>query len=145
MHKQVLIPFVIAAAWAGSALASPSRPVRIEVKTVLAGVHPGTFTTSGAPLCRRGSSRDRILVPFRHAGGRWSFRFRKTFACADGSGTFAVDESGQLLDGASRWHGRWTIVAGTGAYSKLHGAGTVAGDELPGRVDDHMTGSVSLG
>ena len=126
-------------------VAGPARQVKIETRTMLQGVHPGTFTTSGAGLCRRGTSRDKVLMVPRHSGGHWSFHFRKTFTCADRSGTFVTEETGLRLDGAVKWHGRWTIVAGTGAYAALSGAGTLVGDELPGSVNDHLVGSISFG
>ena len=61
---------------AGGALATPSMPVKIEVKTILTRAdHPGTFTTSGAGLCRRGTSKDRVLVQPRRIGNAYRFHF----------------------------------------------------------------------
>ncbi len=135
---------LILLAAAEPALPAALTPVKIEVKTNLTKAsHPGTFTTSGAALCRRGTSSDKEIAPPRRSGDHWSFHFRKTFTC--GSGTFAAIMQGRLVVGRPTWSGAWKIVAGTGAYAKLRGAGTLVGDELPGRVNDHLAGSVHFG
>ena len=52
---------------------------------------------------------------------------------------------GRWVVGTPTWSGTWKIVGGTGAYSRLRGAGKVVGDELPGKVNDHLVGSVQFG
>ncbi len=142
MKRFLLAGAAIAAlAIAGSALATPPTPVTIEVKTIFADGF-GTFTTSGAGLCLSGTTTDTGFASGFQSGSHVIFHVRKTFTCADGSGTFTTLIQAQLVFVAPADSFTWTIVTGTGAYANLHGTGTGVGDELPGEVDDHFVGSV---
>jgi hypothetical protein len=67
----------------------------------------------------------------------------RTYACADGSGTFSVAvkykkfSEGPTL-GTLSITGTWEIVNGTGAYSKLQGHGSLLSIFDPG-VDGGLT------
>lgn len=125
----------------GSALATPPTPVTIEVQTVFANGF-GTFQTSGAGLCPTGTTTDQTIATGFQSNMRVTFIVLKTFACADGSGTFSAALQVQYVFGAPTDSFTWAIVRGTGAYTNLRGTGSGVGDELPGEVDDHFVGSV---
>src|SRR6516164_4185200 len=127
-------------AGAGSALATTSTPVTIEVIT--ASPAGGTFTTSGAGLCPSGTTTDQNFGTGGQSGFHANFHDRKTFTCADGSGTFTANVQAHLIFGAPADSFTWNILSGTGAYTKLHGSGSGVGDELETGVNDHFVGSV---
>ena len=132
---------VAALAGAGSALATTPAPVTIEVITSFE-TGTGTFTTSGAGLCASGTTTDQVRTtppqPKTHA----NFHDRKTFTCADGSGTFTANVQAHLVFGSPTDTFTWNILSGTGAYTNLHGSGNGVGDELPTAIDDHFAGAV---
>ena len=127
-------------AGAGSALAATPTPVTIEVITTSpAG---GTFTTSGAGLCPSGTTTDQNFGTGGQSGFHANFHHRKTFTCADGSGTFTANVQAHLIFGSPTDSFTWNILSGTGAYTNLHDSGNGIGDELPTETVDHFTGAV---
>ena len=128
-------------AGAGSALATTPTPVTIEVKTLFA-TGTGTFTTSGAGLCPSGTTTDQVFGTGGQSGFHANFHDRKTFTCADGSGTFTANVQAHLIFGAPTDTFTWNILSGTGAYTNLRGSGHGVGDELPTGIDDHFVGAV---
>ena len=127
-------------AGAGSALAATPTPVTIEVITTSpAG---GTFTTSGAGLCPSGTTTDQNFGTGGQSGFHANFHHRKTFTCADGSGTFTANVQAHLIFGSPTDSFTWNILSGTGAYTNLHGSGNGIGEELPTEIVDHFTGAV---
>ena len=130
----------VAFAIATAAAAAQPRAVKIEVKTPTNG-GAGTFTTSGAGLCRRGATHDRIFTRPK-AGNHWALRFRKTFRCSNHAGTFVV-EVGAHVNGV-RASGGWKIVNGTEAYAKLEGSGSFAARGTATGFLDHYRGTISL-
>src|SRR5262245_10909103 len=77
MRTIILTASGLAAAVAiATAAAAQPRAVKIEVKTPTAG-GAGTFTTSGAGLCGRGATHDKIFTR-PNAGNHSTLRFRKT-------------------------------------------------------------------
>jgi hypothetical protein len=98
------------------ALALPSAAAPTKVTLTLVGAHPlgkefheGTFNAS-APLCPSGDWAG-------NGGGR------RTFTCADGTGTFMVSFDGNLehTQGST---GPWQILGGSGPNATLRGLGT---------------------
>jgi len=112
---------VAALAGAGSALATTPTPVTIEVIT--ASPAGGTFTTSGAGLCPSGTTTDQNFGTGGQSGFHANFHDRKTFTCADGSGTFTANVQAHLIFGAPADSFTWNILSGTGAYAKLRAKG----------------------
>ena len=131
---------VAALAGAGSALATTPTPVTIEVIT--SSPAGGTFTTSGAGLCPSGTTTDQNRGTPPHGKFHANFHDRKTFTCADGSGTFTADVQAHLIFGAPADTFTWNILSGTGAYTNLRGSGNGVGDQLPTEIDDHFAGAV---
>ena len=87
---------VAAFAGAGPALATTPTPVTIEVTTLIA-TGTGTFTTSGAGLCPSGTTTDQVFGTGDQSGFHANFHDRKTFTCADGSGTFTANVQAHLV------------------------------------------------
>jgi len=102
----------------------------------------GTFTTSGAGLCPSGTTSDQGFGAPPRGETHANFHVRKTFTCADGSGTFTANIQAHLIFGAPTDSFTWNILRGTGAYTNLHGSGSGIGDELATEVDDHFVGAV---
>jgi hypothetical protein len=132
---------VAALAGAGSALATTPTPVTVEVQT-LSATGTGTFTTSGAGLCPSGTTSDQVFGTPPRAKFHANFHDRKTFTCADGSGTFTANVQAHLIFGSPTDSFTWNILSGTGKYANLHGSGSGVGHELETGVNDHFTGSV---
>ena len=141
-HTIILIASVVAAAF-GSATPATAQPraVRVEVKTPRSG-GAGTFTASGAGLCRRGTTRDKIFT-LPSAANHWTVHVRKTFSCSNRSGTFVVEMRAHVA--GTHASGSWKIVSGSGAYAKLEGAGNLVTDVQPVNFLDHFSGTVSFG
>jgi len=141
MRKIVLTASALAAAFtvATAATAQP-RGVEIEVKTPNTG-GAGTFTASGAGLCRRGATHDKIFT-LPAPGNHWTLHFRKKFSCRNHAGTFVVEVRGHVT--GTHASGGWKIVSGTGAYAKLEGSGSVVADGTATGFLDHYRGTVSF-
>jgi hypothetical protein len=141
MRTIILTASALAAAFAiATAATAQPRAVKIEVKTPING-GAGTFTTSGAGLCRRGATHDKIFT-LPKAGNHWTLHFRKTFSCSNHAGTFVLEVRGHATDGHAS--GGWKIVAGAGAYAKLEGSGSVAAEATATSFLDHYRGTISL-
>ena len=132
---------VVALAGAVPALATTPTPVTIEV-TSLVATGTGTFTTSGAGLCPSGTTTDQVFGTGDQSGFHANFHDRKTFTCADGSGTFTANVQAHLIFGSPTDSFTWNILSGTGKYTNLHGSGSGVGDELETGVNDHFAGAV---
>jgi hypothetical protein len=141
MRTIILTASVLAAAFAtATAATAQPRAVQIEVKTPKTG-GAGTFTTSGAGLCPRGATHDKIFT-LPSAGNHGTLHLRKTFTCSNHSGTFGVEVRAQVA--GTHASGRWKIVTGTGAYAKLEGSGTFATNVAPTSFLDHYRGTISF-
>ncbi len=75
------------------------------------------------------------------------FDVRKTFSCADGSGTFTLRIRAvvRLCDPYDR--GTWVVESGTGSYTQLSGSGLLVGSCLPDActaagITDHLVGKM---
>ena len=99
---------------------------------------PGTFTSS-IPECPTGRSYDvRGMVRF----GPDVFRGTRMFVCDSGIGSVTVNVSARF--GESGSVGTWSIVAGSGAFSRVHGAGRLVGTPLEDGIQDNYTGTVTV-
>lgn len=145
MKKLRLIAlFVVLAAMvmsANAAVASNGAPTQVSIVSDMTFNNPnpntGTFTTSGPAadsglICPSGTVFDTGFV-FSGFQGRDGFNVlvRKTFTCADGSGTFFVKiQVHGEFDGTERFS--WVVQGGTGSYGNLHGSGSGSTVPRPG-------------
>ena len=110
----------------------------------------GTFTAS-EPLCQSGTFVDQFV------GGGGSFRsgrvdygastVRKTFTCANGSGTFTIlfhPQSTPSTTGGCAQAGPFAVVGGTGDYARLRGQGDFCVFAVGEDVRETFTGTFSL-
>ena len=149
MLKRLILALVVSAALvaalASATSATPSQQVTITTSKA-PGPVPGTFTASGA---------------FADSGAINNLSFRIS---AIGAPTFLVSHITILFTGAEGTftlktqitetltsdpnvlvdEGTWTIIAGTGAYERLHGQGTVVGtvDDTVGLITRTFEGDV---
>lgn len=106
----------------------------------------GTFTAT-APLCPSGTFLDEFV-----GGGGGSqahaVTVRKTFTCADGSGTFTIlfhPQGTPSTPGGCLEAGPFAVVGGTGDYAKLRGHGDFCLAELGGEeLSEILTGTFHL-
>ena len=94
------------------------------------GPNFGNFAASGAAVesglvCASGSVVDTgILFGGFQSGRSAQILVRKTFTCADGSGTFFVKIQVHLDFETATETFTWVVQGGTGDYANLHGSGT---------------------
>lgn len=99
---------------------------------------PGTFS-SNIPGCATGRSYDvRAMAQLRPG----VFRGTRMFMCGSGIGSVTVNLSARFGDGGAV--GTWSVKAGTGAFSTVHGAGSLTGTPLETGFLDHFTGTVTV-
>jgi hypothetical protein len=82
----------------------------------------GTFSDATPPLCPAGSAEDTYVFP--------GLQRDRTYACADGSGTFSVAVKYKKFSegptpGTLAITGTWEVVQGTSAYRGLQGHGSL--------------------
>jgi hypothetical protein len=111
----------------------------------------GTFTATD-PLCPSGTFVDEFV------GGGGAFHsghvfyhastVRKTFTCADGSGTFTIlfhPQFSPATPAECEEAGPFSVVGGTGDYAKLRGSGGFCVAPLAsGRFSETFTGTFRL-
>ncbi len=114
---------------------SPPTDVNIAVETSLLGA-PSPFAASGPAvddglICGEGIVVDYSgkVTGFSPTG--FNFQGIKQFICDDGSGDFFVNLQARI-DFRKGTTFSWNVLAGTGAYEDLHGAGTGVGLETCG-------------
>ena len=105
-----------------------SRRVTVDVHSAFDSP-TGTFTARG-PICGSGITSDVVIVTSK--GSRLFFDDRKTFTCADNSGTFTFHILATVRPCDPLDHGIWMVVGGTGRYEDLRGAGADIGRYFPG-------------
>ena len=99
---------------------------------------PGTFT-SNIPGCATGRSYDvRVMLQLRPG----VFRGTRMFVCDGGIGSVTVNLSARFGDGGSV--GSWSIVAGSGTFRRVHGAGGLVGTPLEHGIQDNYSGTVTV-
>jgi hypothetical protein len=111
----------------------------------------GTFTAA-APLCPSGTFVDEFV------GGGGAFRsghvfyhaftVRKTFTCADSSGTFTIlfhPQFSPATPAGCEEAGPFTVVGGTGAYARLRGHGDFCVFPVGDGFRETFTGTFTLG
>jgi hypothetical protein len=131
---------------------SPSASLRSEdvVFTSLmilwtSGPNTGTFSTTGQAstsglICPHGTVTDLAVVT--DYGGITDFTVPKQFTCDDGSGTFTMELHVHVVTPGTESL-QWQILRGTGAYTRLQGAGTgTTVSAGPNQVTNTLTGSL---
>ena len=111
----------------------------------------GTFTAT-EPLCPSGTFADEFV------GGGGAFRsgqvfyhaftVRKTFTCADSSGTFTIlfhPQFSPATPADCEEAGPFAVVGGTGAYAQLRGHGDFCVFPVGDRFRETFTGAFTLG
>lgn len=125
--------------------ASAAPPVTVLRIHVVFGVSE-TFWTDGSVVCPTGSAlSDPVAIRGGGAQGRGvaTFHLIKTLTCADGSGTFQILVNAAGTRTSPGTVGGFAVVGGTGDYTSLQGAGTVAGTFFDGGIDDVYVGQLS--
>jgi hypothetical protein len=142
MRRSMPLPMLVAVAAlvlipASLAQAEVGPPQHVTFSVVLRFVDPpdhppctpqntchavGTFSEATPPLCPAGLADDRYVFP--------GLQRDRTYACADGSGTFSVGVKYKKFfegptPGTLAITGTWEIVKGTGAYRGLQGHGSL--------------------
>jgi hypothetical protein len=112
----------------------------------------GTFTAAD-PLCPSGTFVD----PFVGGGGAFgsnhvfyhALTVRKTFTCADGSGTFTIlfhPQFSPATPAGCEEAGPFSVVGGTGDYTRLRGHGDFCLEPVgDGFFSETFTGTFRLG
>jgi opacity protein-like surface antigen len=123
MARKFLLMTVFASllsAWAMPAAVAEPAQLRIDV---LRDANGDTWTSTGA-FVDAGSLADAGAFT---AGSSSTFHTNRLYTGSDGSFTVRADvrliptSDPSVLD----VEGRWAVLSGTGAYARLHGAGTV--------------------
>lgn len=105
----------------------------------------GTFTALGEGFCGSGTTNSESTAIVD--GRRLVFDVRKTFTCADGSGTWKVRLEATVEPCDAFDYGTWRITGGTGNYRGLRGEGQIVGTYAPGDscsatgIVDHYRGT----
>jgi hypothetical protein len=127
---------------AGTAGATPSEPVTLSVNTIFVPDSVDKFTSTGDVVCASGE----VTTPFAKGAGNSGFHAQilvgKHFICPDG--TFDVLLRVSLDFETGRTEGTWSIVAGSGAYKRLHGGGRISGDPTETGILDEYSGNLSV-
>lgn len=145
--RQFAAGFVLAAvaavAVAAPAAATPGTAMTISNTVTFDEGAVDPFTSTGGVVCAAGTAS----TPFEVFVG-WQSGFKaqilvgKRFVCPDGTFDLLLRVT---LDFATRdTAGTWSVVSGTGAYDKLHGAGRIAGDGFEGGIQDEYAGAMHL-
>jgi hypothetical protein len=120
--------------------APPTTTIRIDI--VFGDAGSEDFTTSGGVLCASGTAvTDPVFVAGfgRQGRGAGTFHLIKTLTCADGSGTFQILVNAGSSPNSSGTIGGFSVVGGTGAYTGLHGGGSLVGTYTDdGIIDVYM-------
>jgi hypothetical protein len=139
----VLLAVVAMIAAPAVVTATQPQPVQITVVTHIGG-SGDPFQATGGVACAAGTVSN---VGGRFVGG-WGGRQGQIilvmqFTCPDG--TFDVLLHVTLDFESFDTVGTWSVLRGTGAYTKLHGTGSLSGDSLgPGVILDTYIGSMHV-
>lgn len=131
---------------AGTALASPPQPVTITVDTTLGDPNAiDPFTATGGVVCGTGTVSTPIaLFVGGQSGSHAQIIIVKHFVCPDGTFDILLRVNIDFTTFATA--GTWSVLgsAGSGAYAKLHGSGTLTGENMGDTVLDEYQGSMHI-
>ena len=125
-----------------SATASPPTPVTIAVDTSF--VDPvSPFDATGGVVCATGTVSNvfTLFVGFQ-SNTHAQILVLKRFVCPDG--TFDILLRVKLSFADFSTSGTWSVQSGTGAYTKLHGTGSISGVNQGDSVLDTYTGKMHI-
>jgi hypothetical protein len=114
-------------AMASGATATTPQPVTITVVTGIGGFE-APFEVAQGPICGAGTVSNvggRFIA--WQSGSHARIIETKRFGCPDG--TFDVLLRVTLDFATGDTVGTWSVLAGSGAYASLHGAGSITGDK----------------
>jgi len=118
--------------------------IQIDTTVPSEGLPFGPFTATG-PVCPSGTTVDVFGKSVGFASGnRLQILVVKQFTCADGSGTFSLLFRVHITFEPFSDTFTWTVVDGTGAYTRLHGSGSGFGTPTPNGATDTLTGGVHI-
>ena len=130
MPVLLLFTAVLALMGTGPIAAAETGDVTITADAPFGG--PGIFTATGDLVCPSGTTSE---SPVQVTGGNQAraltFHLDKTFICGDGSGSFTLRINAHVQPCDAHDYGGWAVVAGSGAYAGLRGAGTLVGTYYP--------------
>jgi hypothetical protein len=128
----------------GTAGAATPQPVTISVTTVVSDPSD-PFTSAGGVVCASGT----VSTPFVRFNGAQSgtqaqIHVGKHFVCPDGTFDLLLRVTLDFTTGDDI--GTWSVVSGTGAYTLLHGDGTITGTDIVPFVviQDEYSGSLHI-
>jgi hypothetical protein len=139
----VVVALIAMLALAQAAAATPPTPISISVDTHFEPGAVDPFVATGGVVCSVGS----VSTPFtRFVGFQSNTRAQilvvKHFVCPDG--TFDLLLRVKLDFATGDTVGTWSVLGGTGAYTGLHGSGTLTGDGRATSVLDVYTGKMHI-
>ncbi len=128
MKRKVIVVLATALMVVMALPAGAARPigVHIAVETFLL-TFTGPFTASGPAvddglICASGSVIDDVNSFTGFTVNGFNYHGIKRFTCDDTSGEFLVNVQARI-DNRTGTTFNWNVIAGTGAYEDLHGAG----------------------
>ena len=138
-----VVPLVLVATFslATDVMASQSQPITITVENHI-GAPENEFAATGGIVCGEGSvSNGRGNFVGGQSSTHAQIQLVQHFVCSDG--TFDLQVRVTLDFTTFDTVGTWSVLDGTGAYDRLHGSGSLAGDSLPNfTILDVFTGSM---
>lgn len=128
---------------AGTAGATPPEPVTLTVDTIFVPGSVDKFTSTGGVVCASGE----VTTPWAlfvggQNGTHGQLLVAKHSVCPDGTFDARLRVTLDFETGATE--GTWSIVAGSGAYKRLHGGGQIAGDPTETGILDEYSGKLSV-
>ena len=134
---------VVALSVTASATATPPTPVTISNSVTFVPNAVDPFTSTGGVVCAAGTvSTPLSLFTGFQSGFKAQILVGKHFVCSDG--TFEVLLRVTLDFSSGETHGTWSVVSGTGAYTKLHGGGGINGTPIPSGIQDEYEGEMHI-
>jgi hypothetical protein len=125
-----------------NAAAAPPLGVHIEVDEIIGGsgelfLASGSAVDAGV-LCPFGKVNELSTEVSSPGGGFTNLRVLKEFICGDdNSNTFFVRMNVRLNNTTGETTARWRFAGGTGAYTSLHGNGSLVGTPIVPGVSIH--------
>ena len=128
LSTTILFSFIISAC-------TPKSPgLHIEVDTIFANIHANTFHASGPAVakgifCPTGEVDETEGIGQAPPEGTPTYEIHthKVFLCNDESGIIEMELNLVVYRDQNVTEGTWVIIRGEGAYSNLHGSGSIIG------------------
>jgi hypothetical protein len=151
-RSPLLLAAVVCLLLVGAAPAYAQEPTIVTNITFPEEGEPFGIFTASDPLCPSGTFVD----DFVGGGGAFQsghvfyhgFTVRKTFTCADGSGTFTIlfhTQFSPATPAGCEEAGPFTVIGGTGAYTQLRGHGDFCVFPSGDGFTETFTGTFTLG